>query len=91
MEKPSYLKIEQINKTLVCLRLGTQGVEPCQLKDQIGVYHVLILCRWLYRNIPILRSTILLSNMTLFAKSFISLHLHYSIALVLFQMRFPSL
>lgn len=41
MEKPSYLKIEQINKTLVCLRLGTQGVEPCQLKDQIGVYHVL--------------------------------------------------
>ena len=40
MEKPSYLKIEQINKTLVCLRLGTQGVEPCQLKDQIGVYHV---------------------------------------------------
>lgn len=82
----------KINIALAYLLLGTQGVEPCQLKDQIGVYHVFILCRWLYRNIPMSRSTILLSNMTLFAKrTFISLHLHYNIALFKIQMRFPSL
>lgn len=43
----------KINIALAYLLLGTQGVEPRQLKDQIGVYHVFILCRWLYRNIPI--------------------------------------
>lgn len=30
----------KINIALAYLLLGTQGVEPCQLKDQIGVYHV---------------------------------------------------
>lgn len=31
----------KINIALAYLSLsGTQGVEPCQLKDQIGVYHV---------------------------------------------------
>lgn len=31
----------KINIALAYLLSGTQGVEPRQLKDQIGVYHVL--------------------------------------------------
>lgn len=80
----------KINIALAYLLSGTQGVEPRQLKDQIGVYHVLCYAAGYTVTFPYRGVLYLLVNMMLLAKRiFISLQLYYSIALVLFQMCIP--